>query len=164
MSKFFLRFLAGFMVFAISNLVLAADDKSMNPCSQPIMNTMQEKANQDSLIFKYGNAPIIVFHGIPNETQTGEMSFMVVSKLGYKSMLLRVTGFAFENGESYLDTEYLPNGSNSWYKAGEPFTMQVLPGATNSIKFRAISGPKISSQFAGAYTVKLSFILLSYNI
>jgi len=163
MSKFFLRFLAGFMVFAISSLVLAATDDSPNTEPQPRLFTMQEKVNQNSWVLKYGNVPSLVFRGIPNETQTSEITYVVSNKLGYKNILIKITGTAFDNGESSLATEYQPDNAESWCKAGEPFVMEVASGAINTIRCRATTGPTISSQLAGAYTVKLSFIVISYN-
>lgn len=162
MSKFFLHFLAGFMVFAISSFVLAAADNLPNTGPQSKMFTMQEKANQNSWVLKYGNVPSLVFRGIPNETQTGEITYVVSNKLGYKSILIRITGSTFDNGESSLATEYQPGDAESWCKAGEPFIMKVASGAINTIRCRATTGPTISSQLAGTYTVKLSFIVISY--
>jgi hypothetical protein len=163
MSKFFLRFLTGFMVFVISSLVLAATDNSPNTELKSKMFTKQEKTNQNSWVLKYGNVPSLVFRGIPNETQTGEITYVVSGKLANKSILIKITGSAFDNGESSLVTEFQPGDAESWCKAGEAFIMQVAPGTINTIRYRATTGPTISSQNAGAYTVKLSFIVISYK-
>lgn len=163
MWKLFLCLLTGLWVCTIACPVLADSVKSSNIIPvDSITTTTQEKTKLKKWVtIQCGNPVSLSFSGSPNESQTGEVSYTINTNLGCKSMVVEISGSALANDYSSLDTEYQPDNDRLWYKADESFQVFVVPGKTNSIKFRATTGAKISAQHAGAYSAKLSFLVIS---
>lgn len=157
MSKLFLRIIKGLGVFLIPCLVLAVSDNSVDTKTKTQVMTASDVRIQCS------EAELLAFCGVPNETKTGEITFTLQGKSGFAKFLVTVTGSAFENGNLFLDSEFQPSNTELWYEAGKPFTMLVNLGQTNTIKYQVMTGPKILSQQAGAYTAKLSFVVTPYH-
>lgn len=112
-------------------------------------------------VVRWGRAVTLVFSGVPNETKSGEISFRVDYPSCGKRFYLTITGAAFINGDSVLDTEYQADTDPFWYQAGNPLVVICQHGEVHKIKFRAKAGPEISSQKSGEYAAKLSFIISS---
>lgn len=112
------------------------------------------------ICINWGNVTVLNFRGIPNESQTGEVTYTIETTTRYKSIAIQITGTAFTNGDNFLDTEYQSGKSQTWYRAGNSIVVTVIPGEVCKVRFRVISGPKISSQRAGTYTAKLSIKVL----
>lgn len=164
MNKLFLRLLTIALIFMVTCQVLAGYDKPSNSSPLPETAKMPETTanNKNWVMIRCGNAVALNFRGMPNETQVGDLTFTVNTNLRYKSIVVEIVGGAFENDHSSLETEYQPSNERIWYKAGDAFQVTVVPEAINCIRFRATTGTKISTQYAGNYTAKLSFSVISY--
>lgn len=103
----------------------------------------------------------MTFSGVPNESQTGEITFAVTANFKCRRFVASIVGTTFSNGKMSLETRYQPDVARKWYKAGEPFIIQGSIGTEYRLKFEAISGAAASSQQAGTYTAKLAINILS---
>lgn len=152
MHKILLRSVFGGVIFFLSSLGWAISGITSDTFIEP------QKVMTGSMIIQCSKVNSLVFCGVPNETQNGEITFKLLTKPSRQPYLVVVTGTAFENGDALLETQYQPENTDLWYKAGVAFSMLVKSGNTNTIRYKAISGSQISSQQAGTYTAKLSFI------
>ncbi len=105
----------------------------------------------------------LIFNGVPNETKTGEVTYIIHANFKCKRYIVSINGTPFMNGETSLDTIYQSGNDQTWYKAGEPFLARGIMGTINTIRFQAASGPNASSQRAGTYTAKLAITVLSFE-
>lgn len=113
-------------------------------------------------VIRWSGATTLVFSGVPNEIKSGEVSFRVDYPSGGKRFYLTITGTAFINGDSVLDTEYQADNGPFWHQAaGNPLIVLCGCGEPHKIRFRAKAGPEISSQQSGEYAAKLSYIVSS---
>jgi hypothetical protein len=131
---------------------LAAPDNFRTSNSSEVKNTVW---------ISWGNVATLAFHGIPNESQTGEITFVVKSTSRCKRYSIKMTGVAFNDGNCFLDTEYQSGNDQIWHKAEDTFVVSGILGEVNKIRFQAKTGPKVSSQHAGAYSAKIAIIAVS---
>ncbi len=137
------KLLIGFVILIGSCSILTASGRSS------LMN----------IAINWDHITALNFRGIPNESQIGEATYTLkTTKL--KSIAIQITGTKFTNGDNCLDTTYQSGNCQTWYKAGEPFVVTVIPGQ-HRVRYRVVSGPRISSQNAGAYNAKLSIKVLT---
>jgi hypothetical protein len=156
MKKLSSQLLIGCMVLIGSCSILAAS------VGEGLSNIAEitPLTQKNPISIHWDNVTVLNFRGIPNESQTGEAACTIETTAKFKSLAIQITGTAFTNGDSFLDSEYQSGKSQTWYRAGNPIVVTVNPGEICRVRFRAISGPNISSQHAGAYTAKLSIKVL----
>jgi hypothetical protein len=124
------------------------------------LRKMQAIAWKDVTFIRCGKVSEVCFSGVPNEIKTGKFTFIVFNKLKKKRFKVRVIGARFINKNISLATDYQPDNTEVWYKAGDPFVMTVVSGKINIIRFRVRTGPRISSVQAGTYAAKVCFYVI----